>query len=133
MRPSPALALAFVALVASVSGVAMAAIPAKDGDVHACYSPTTGAIELVNTQKDNFDCQKSWKGLIIDSTPTHLVSPNGQFTVEATNSGARMTGPGGSVEINSAQVTISGPSKVEIKSAGVVQIRGTQIRDNKQR
>ena len=131
MRPSPALVIAFVALVASVSGVAMATIPAKDGDIHACYSTKTGALELVNTQKDAFDCEKNWKGLVIDSTPTQLVSPNGQFTVEATNTGARMTGPGGTVEVGQGQITISSPSKVEVKSAGVVSIRGSQIQENK--
>jgi hypothetical protein len=133
MRPSPALVIAFVALVASLSGVAMATIPAKDGDIHACYSTKTGQIELINTQKDAFDCERNWKGLVIDTSPTQLVSPNGMFTVEATNSGARMTGPGGTVEVSQSQITISSPSKVEVKSAGVVSIRGSQVQNNKPR
>src|SRR4051794_14831258 len=133
MRPSPALVIAFVALVASVSGVAFAAIPAKDGDIHACYSTKTGALQLINTQKDSFDCEKSWKGLTIDTSPTKLVSPDGNFTVEATNSGARLTGPNSVVEVNPEGVTITGSGTVDIKSPGVVRIRGSQIQENKQR
>ena len=133
MRPSPALVLAFIALVVSVSGVAMATIPAKDGDIHACYSTKTGALELINTQKDTFDCEKNWKGLVIDSTPTRLVSPDGRFTIEATNTGARMTGPGSTVEVNGGGVAVTGAGTVDIKSSGVVRIRGSQIQENKQR
>jgi hypothetical protein len=133
MRPSPALLIAFIALVASLSGVAMATIPARDGDIHACYSTKTGSIELVNTQKDSFDCEKSWKGLIIDTSPTKLVSPDGNFTVEATNSGARLTGPNSIVEVNGGGVTINGSAIVDIKSPGTVRIRGSQIQENKQR
>jgi hypothetical protein len=133
MRPSPALVIAFLALVVSASGVAYAAIPANDGDIHACYSKKTGAIELVNTQKDTFDCEKNWKGLVIDTSPTQLVSPDGKFVVEATNTGARLRGPGGSVEVGTAGVTVTGTGQIEIKSPGVVQIRGSQIRENKQR
>jgi hypothetical protein len=131
MRPSPALVLAFLALVVSVTGAAYAAIPANDGDIHACYSKATGAIELVDTQKDKFACEKNWKGLVIDTEPTQLVSPDGKFVVEATNSGARLKGAGSLVEISPSQITITSPTKIDVKSAGVVSIRGSQIQENK--
>src|SRR5215207_8913953 len=77
-RPSPAFVLAFLALLVSLSGVGYAAIPAKDGDVHLCYSKTTGEVTVVDTQRDNFDCEKSWVGFTFDTKPTRLVSPNGE-------------------------------------------------------
>ena len=107
-RPSPAFVLAFVALVFSVSGVGIAAIPARDGDVHLCYSKETFEVQLVDTQSDRFACEKNWSGFILDSKPTQLVSPNGQFKVEATDQGARMSGPGGSIQLGSSLLTING-------------------------
>src|SRR5436853_7661065 len=98
-RSSPALVVAFLALLVSVTGVAFGTIPARDGDIHACYSKKTGDVELVNTQKDQFGCPHNWRGLIIDTTPTSLTSPDGRFQVEVSNSGVSMTGPNTSLEL----------------------------------
>src|SRR5436853_6987594 len=98
-RSSPALVVAFLALLVSASGVAFGTIPARDGDIHACYSKKTGDVEFVNTQKDQFACQQNWRGLVIDTTPTSLTSPDGRFKIEVSNSGARMAGPNTSVEL----------------------------------
>jgi hypothetical protein len=148
-RPSPALIVAFLALVVSLTGVAFGTIPAKDGDIHACYSKKTGDIQLVNTQKDSFDCEKNWKGLIIDTEPTSLTSPDGRFKVEATNTGARLSGPDTSVELANGQVKINGKkvtvtsdtsfdvtassiretasATVDVVASGVVHIKGAQV------
>jgi hypothetical protein len=133
-RPSPTLIVAFLALLVSASGVAFGTIPAKDGDVHVCYSKKTGAVEVVNTQKDTFDCEKNWNGLIIDTAPTSLTSPDGRFKVEATNTGARLSGPDGSVEVTNGQVKLSASlirqsatGMVDIQASGVVHIKGSQV------
>jgi hypothetical protein len=77
-------------------------------------------------------------------------SPDGRFTVEATNSGARLTGPDTSVELASGQVKITGKkvavvsetsfdltastireaasATVDILASGVVHIKGSQVR-----
>jgi hypothetical protein len=91
-------------------------------------------VQLVNTQKDNFDCEKNWKGLIIDTEPTTLTSPDGRFKVEATNTGARLSGPGGSVEVTGNQVKLNGTSiratadvGIDILASGIVHIKGSQV------
>ena len=127
-RPSPALVVAFLALLVSASGVAFGTIPARDGDIHACYSKKTGDVEFVNTQKDQFSCQQNWRGLIIDTTPTSLTSPDGRFTVEATNTGARLSGPDGSVEVTSGRVKVNG-KKVTIGSDTSFEVSANSIRE----
>jgi hypothetical protein len=150
-RPSPALVVAFLALLVSVSGVAYAAIPAKDGDVHACYDKKGGAIELVDTQRDKVRCPRNWRPLIIDTTPSQLTrpgptgritvppieasstasrltSPNGQFKIEATNTGARMIGPKGIIEVGESQVSVLGDVPVEVTGATTVRVTaGTDV------
>jgi hypothetical protein len=121
-RPSPAAVLAFIALVASLSGAAVAAIPARDGDVHLCYNPRTGQVELVDTQRDRFSCPRRWRGFIVDTKPTQLVSPDGRFKVEATNSGARLTGPEGRVEVGRSKVLVVGDLPVEVTGGTTVDV-----------
>ena len=125
-RPSPALIVAFLALLVSVSGVAFGTIPAKDGEIHACYSKKTGNIDLVNTQRDQFGCPHNWAGLIIDTTPTSLTSPDGRFSIEVDNNGARMTGPNTSVELTGSDVNVNG-RKVTIASDTSVDVRANNI------
>jgi hypothetical protein len=126
-RPSPAFVLAFVALLVSLSGVSIAAIPAKDGDIHACYSKKTFEIELVDTQKDKFACEKNWQGLTIDTEPTSLVSPNGQFRVEVTNDGARIAGPEGEVAIGANGVAVKSDNAVDVNATNLVKVRTRRI------
>ena len=147
-RPSPALVVAFLALLVSASGVTFAAIPARDGDVHACYDKKTGQIELKNTQRDRFTCPKKWAGLTIDTTPgqlirpgvsittttppqveatntaSRLVSPNGEFKIEATNTGARMTGPKGAITVSDSKVAVLGDVPVEVTANTKVSVTG---------
>lgn len=127
-RPSPTLIVAFLALLVSASGVAFGTIPARDGDVHVCYSKKTGDVMFVNTQKDNFGCEQNWRGLIIDTSPTSLTSPDGRFKVEATNSGARLSGPDGSVEVASGEVTVNG-KKVTVGSDTSFAVSASSIRE----
>ena len=146
-RPSPALVLAFLALLVSVSGAAFAAIPARDGDIHACNDRKGGAIELVDTQRDKVRCDRNWRPLIIDTTPSQLTrpgptgritvppveasstasrltSPNGQFKIEATNTGARMIGPKGVVEVGDSKVSVLGDVPVEVTGGTTVSVTG---------
>ena len=149
-RPSPALVLAFLALLVSVSGVAFAAIPARDGDIHACYDKKGGAIELVDTQRDKIRCDRNWRPLIIDTTPSQLTrpgptgritvppveasstasrltSPNGQFKIEATNTGARMIGPKGVIEVGESKVSVLGDVPVEVTGGTTVSVTGGSV------
>ncbi len=123
-RPSPALVVAFLALLVSLTGAAVAAIPARDGDVHLCYDPRTGEVELVDTQRDRFRCPRAWRGFIVDSKPTELVSPNRRFKVEATNNGARMAGPQGRVEIGANGVGVTSELPVDVTSDTTVNVTG---------
>lgn len=45
--PSPALVVSVVALVAAVGGIAIAAVPDKQGRIEACYVKKTGAVRLL--------------------------------------------------------------------------------------
>lgn len=47
-RPSPSLAVASVALIVSLAGVAYATIPGGDGVIHSCYANDTGAIRVID-------------------------------------------------------------------------------------
>jgi hypothetical protein len=125
-RPSPALIVAFLALLVSVSGVAFGTIPARDGDIHACYSKKSGDVEFVNTQRDQFGCPQNWRGLIIDTSPTSLESPDGRFKIEVSNSGATMSGPNDSVELNGSEVKVNG-RKVTVASDTSVDVRASSI------
>lgn len=129
-RPSPALVVATVALIASLGGAAFATIPAKDGDVHACYSKSTGEIELVDTQRDSFDCERNWRGLTIDTEPTKLVSPNGQFRVDVTNTGIALKGPSALVKLTPAKVLVDSDGVIDVKAAGIVDVDGSLVRIN---
>jgi hypothetical protein len=123
-RPSPTLIVAFLALLVSVSGVAFGTIPARDGDIHLCYSKKTGDVQLVDTQRDRFACEQNWRGAIVDTTPTSLVSPDRRFKVEATNSGARLTGPDGTVEVTADNVRIVSADPVQVTSGQTLALRG---------
>jgi hypothetical protein len=141
-RPSPALVVAFLALLVSASGVAFATIPARDGDVHACYFPRTGQIELVDTQRDRFRCERNWRGLTFDTSPSRLVSPrgqlriegtntasrlvspNGQFKIEATDDGASLIGPQGRIDIGTSKVSVAGDIPIEVTGNTTVNVTG---------
>jgi hypothetical protein len=46
-KPSPALVVSLIALVAAVSGLAIAAVPDSRGQIAACYSTKTGQLRLL--------------------------------------------------------------------------------------
>lgn len=48
--PSPAMAVALLALCLAAGGVAVAAIPDASGVIHGCYENTTGALRVTDTQ-----------------------------------------------------------------------------------
>jgi hypothetical protein len=50
-RPSPAMAVASVALFLAVGGVAAASIPDGSGVVHVCYQKSGGGLRIVDTAK----------------------------------------------------------------------------------
>jgi hypothetical protein len=48
-RPSPALALSTIALLAALGGGAWAAIPGPEGIIHGCYNRHSGAVRVIDT------------------------------------------------------------------------------------
>src|SRR5450631_2184137 len=63
--PSPALVVAFIALLVAVGGAAFAAIPDKAGLVHSCYQKNGGGLRVVDTTRHSSAgrCRKSEKAL----------------------------------------------------------------------
>jgi hypothetical protein len=120
-RPSPARVSGFTALVAATGGAAVATVPARDGDVHFCYSKRTGAVEVVDTQLDRFACDQNWRGFVLDSKPSALVSPDGLTRVDATDEGITMVSRGYAVRlskrgvftVDSKTATVNGEDKVD--------------------
>jgi hypothetical protein len=64
-RPTPAMAVALLALLIAASGAAVAAIPSGDGTITACYAKNTGALRVINTQGGQTcgtkETQLAWK------------------------------------------------------------------------
>ena len=50
-RPSPALAVAFIALLVAVGGAAFASIPGPSGVVKGCYSKSNGSLRVIDSKK----------------------------------------------------------------------------------
>jgi hypothetical protein len=50
-RPSPATIIALIALVAALSGTAIASIPGKTGAINACYANSGGALRVIDFAK----------------------------------------------------------------------------------
>jgi len=48
-RPSPAVAVCTIALLAALAGAAWAAIPGPAGIIHGCYSRHSGALRVIDT------------------------------------------------------------------------------------
>jgi hypothetical protein len=126
-HPAAALVVSIVALAVSLTGAAVATIPANDGDVHACYSKRTGEIELVNTQADRFACERNWNGFRFDTTPTKLVSPNGDYSVVVTNTGVSMAAPSGEVRLTADKISIAAGKRlgqgIEVKTASLQGVK----------
>ena len=51
LRPTPAMAVASIALFLAVGGVAAASIPGHGGVVHVCYQKSGGGLRIVDTAK----------------------------------------------------------------------------------
>ena len=58
-RPSPAVIVAIVAVFVAASGLAVAAIPSRNGVIHACYKKKGGALRAVSGGK----CPKGSRAL----------------------------------------------------------------------
>jgi hypothetical protein len=50
-RPSPAMAVAFIALLASIGGVTYAAIPDGTGKINRCFTKIGGVVRVIDTEK----------------------------------------------------------------------------------
>ena len=57
-KPSPVLALSIVAAAAAAGGLAIAAVPDKQGRIEACYVKKTGAVKLL---VKGTKCPRGWK------------------------------------------------------------------------
>lgn len=106
LRPSPALAVAIVALVVAVSGVAYATIPSS-GVISGCYSKLTGALRVINAPTQT--CSKSQVPIVWNQTgPSGVSSYNVvQQTVEVPNNGPSMATVA-DLQCDSGQVALSG-------------------------
>lgn len=139
-RPSPATAIASVALVVALGGVGVAAVPARDGDVHLCYSKRTGAVEVVDTQLDRFRCPQNWRGFTLDSTPNEVVardrssrataSDDDQLTVATTRGALRFDRNKVQLQMNDEILLKTGDASILMKKDGTIQIDGKAIRIN---
>jgi hypothetical protein len=54
-------------------------------------------------------------------------SPNGLFSIEVTDNGIALQGPGGAIELNGASVNIKGTTNVNINSGATTDIKGSII------
>jgi hypothetical protein len=85
-RPSAALVVASVALVAALSGVAYATIPSSSGVIYGCYHKNTGQLRVIDPSAGGH-CLRNWLPLQWSQTgPQGPAGPTG-------NTGA--TGPTG--------------------------------------
>lgn len=122
-RPSPALVVAFVALLVALGGAAVAAVPARDGDVHLCYSKKTGAVEVVDTERDTFRCDRNWRGFIVDTEPQELTSPDGRSKVTVADGGdIVIASPDGAVRVGDKGVRITAADQLDLRT-GKASIR----------
>lgn len=118
-RPSPALAVAFLALAVALGGVAVAAVPAKNGDVHMCYSKATGNAKVVDSQTSRFKCERNWRGFTIAAQPQRLESPESDATLRvATNGDAVMNAPGGEIRIGDKKVNVTASDELQLSTGG---------------
>ena len=89
-RPSPAMAVACVALVVALGGAAEAAIPDSSGAIHGCYVTNTGQLSVIDSS--NSSCGAGQTALDWSQRgPTGASGPAG--ATGATGTGA--TGPKG--------------------------------------
>jgi hypothetical protein len=59
-RPSPAMTVAFIALLVGLGGVAVASIPGRGGVIKACSSKSTGSLRAIDSKKS---CKRSERRL----------------------------------------------------------------------
>ena len=126
-RP-PGLGIAILALIVALGGGALAAVPDPSGDVHFCYSKRTGAVQVVNANTDTVDCQRNWKNFNIDTSPTVLQSPNGEFRVKVTDTGITLRGDAASIVLQKdGQIKLTSSSDVTVKASGNINLQATRV------
>jgi hypothetical protein len=70
-RPTPAMAVALLALLIAASGAAVAAIPSGDGTITACYDKRSGALRVIDAASQacaSKETQLTWKSGLAGST-----------------------------------------------------------------
>jgi hypothetical protein len=69
-RPTPAMAVALLALLIAASGAAVAAIPSGDGTIRACYAKNSGALRVIDTAQTctSKEILLTWKNGLPGST-----------------------------------------------------------------
>lgn len=130
-RPSPALAVATIALVTALGGVAVATIPGGDGVIHSCYANDTGAMRVIDQDQGQACDPNSETALDFNQQglpgdpgppgPTASAYAEGQNNFTYVNSGNYITsveliGPGGP-----GPITVSFPAQLHI--IGEVRLR----------
>ena len=75
-------------------------------------------MQVVDTQSDDFDCEKKWAGFVLDTKPTSMQSPDGRFKIAVTNSGVQLTGPSASVNLGDEALTIDAAKDLDVSVGG---------------
>lgn len=124
LRPSPALVVAIVALVAAVGGFAVASIPSGNGTIHACYQKENGQLRVIDKDA-NQSCRPSEVALTFNQKgpagPTGPAGPKGA-TGPAGPTGPSGTGGGGATTLKASR-----PGEVTTSSETYVEFDGPSI------
>src|SRR3954451_2393263 len=107
-RPAPGTVLGGLALVVAVTGVGIAAIPAGNGVISACYAKKGGAVRVIDTAKKQ-KCTRKEKALSFNQKG--LPGPKGDTGAQGAQGGPGVAGTNGSKGIDGSpgQPGSSGP------------------------
>ena len=140
-RPSPAMAVAFVALLVALGGAAEAAIPDSSGVIHGCYS-NTGQLSVIDSS--NASCGAGQTALnwnqrgqtgpsgsagATGATGTGASGPKGPAGARGAAGAKGAAGPRGAVGPSDAFSTSAGPTRGIGGTAKLVQRIGLPAGD----
>jgi hypothetical protein len=125
-RPTPAMAVALLALLIAASGAAVAAIPSSDGTITACLNKT-GALRIINAEGGQTctskETQLSWKdgihGKVADSELLDGKSADDLSRVAVMNTTATTEIPP-----QPTRGTFGSPLSITAPAAGFVRVNG---------
>jgi hypothetical protein len=131
-RPSPAMAVAFTALLVALGGVAFATIPDSNGEIHGCFKKANGDLRVVSSAGDcrNNERPIAWnqEGPPGSGGGAVVARPRGTTSQTATNSFAdyplvdqTWTQQAGETDLIFAQITATPPADCSGPNIAAVQ------------